>query len=127
MKNDFHYYELILLDLKVGFVYNIMLLEDTEGIHRSNVQKLIDLYGINREQEIRDLYSRQRSDLEAMARIKDHIPFFTYQQTERVLIDWYGKPIKVERTAPEVETPQSPQPKKPRFGLSLLRKIPFFS
>jgi len=88
-----------------------MLIEDTEGLHRKNIQNLIDLYGVQREPEIRTLYDQQRRELESKATIHDHLPFFTYQQTERILIQSYGKPIKIPKTIP-IELQESIQPEQ---------------
>lgn len=90
-----------------------MLIENTEGIHSSNIQKLIDLYGEEREKEIRDSYQQYRASLESVATIKDHLSFFTYQQTEKILRDKYGKPIIKTKTI-LLETQESSQEEQPQ-------------
>ncbi|MFA5258795.1 MAG: hypothetical protein WC979_06295 [Candidatus Pacearchaeota archaeon] len=95
-------------------------LEDPEKIHNSNISRLIESYTELREQEIRELYGQNRIRLETNATIKDHIPFFTYQETEKTLMEKYGKPIKISKDKkPDSSKPyesekatQSPQKRK---------------
>jgi len=101
-----------------------MLIDDPESIHRNNLAKLIGLYGINKEREIRDLYQQYRSEIESKATIPDHIPFFTYQQTETSLNVRHGKP---KTQSPKTQSRQSEQPEtqkqEKRKGLLRLLRL----
>ena len=72
-------------------------LEDSEKTHTDNISKLIKAYGESREQEIRELYNKNRTGLETNATIKDHIAFFTYKETEKALTEKYGKPREPQK------------------------------
>ena len=98
-----------------------MLNEDPEAVHRNNLTKLSDLYGLNKEQEIRDLYQQSRAELESKASIQDHIPFFTYQQTETILKQRYGKPQK--QLHQSGLTPQEQPQTRPKSRSRLLRLL----
>ena len=102
-----------------------MLIEDIEGIHRNNIHKLMDSYGREKEQEIKGLYEEQRQELQSIATIQDHIPFFTYQQTEKILRDKYGKPIikKDKSDTSEQQEQQQPQLHREQKRSRLLRLL----
>jgi hypothetical protein len=101
-------------------------LEDSEKTHTDNISKLIKAYGESREQEIRELYNQNRTGLEANATIKDHIAFFTYRETEKILTERYGKIVRDSKTPkPNSSKPYNMEKttEVPKKGKGLLRFI----
>jgi len=102
--------------------YNHLTPEEIEEFHRKNISTLIRLYGIRREQEIKDLYQEEKRKLEAKVKraeigIYDNVPPFSLQNTTKKLTQKYGEPKK--QSIQSVFKEQShPQRKK---GKGLLR------
>ncbi len=57
-----------------------------EMAHKTNIERLLEEFGDDHEDEINRAYNTQRSFEESGAKIRDFIPIFTYRTVKELLL-----------------------------------------
>ena len=66
-----------------------MDLKNYEESHKSNIRKLVQVFGKDIEDEINMVYDEQKIILETQANIKIYIPIITYRNVKSLLDEKY--------------------------------------
>lgn len=61
--------------------------ETIEKAHQTNIERLIDEFGVNRREEIVRFYETARNRDEQDARIMDYLPIFVYRTVRSILTE----------------------------------------